>query len=132
VIASGGVSTLDDVRALCAVEQEGIMGAIIGRAIVRWRDRPRRRPALADAAGRTADGPGQTHHPLPGRGSRPGGQGRQVRRNPRCRRSGGNRPPLRRGQGADEITFLDITASSDDRETMVHVVEQVASRCSSR
>ena len=29
--------------------------------------------------------------------------------------------------GADEITFLDITASSDDRETMVHVVEQVAS-----
>lgn len=31
-------------------------------------------------------------------------------------------------QGADELTFLDITASSDDRETMVHVVEQVASQ----
>lgn len=31
-------------------------------------------------------------------------------------------------QGADEITFLDITASSDDRETMVHVVEEVASQ----
>jgi len=31
-------------------------------------------------------------------------------------------------QGADEITFLDITASSDDRETMVHVVEDVASQ----
>ncbi len=30
-------------------------------------------------------------------------------------------------EGADEITFLDITASSDDRETMVHVVEDVAS-----
>ena len=30
-------------------------------------------------------------------------------------------------QGADEITFLDITASSDDRETIVHVVEEVAS-----
>ena len=30
-------------------------------------------------------------------------------------------------QGADEITFLDITASSDERETMVHVVELVAS-----
>jgi imidazole glycerol-phosphate synthase subunit HisF len=29
-------------------------------------------------------------------------------------------------EGADEITFLDITASSDDRETIVHVVEQVA------
>ena len=31
-------------------------------------------------------------------------------------------------QGADEITFLDITASSDDRETMVHMVEEVASQ----
>lgn len=29
-------------------------------------------------------------------------------------------------EGADELTFLDITASSDDRETIVHVVEQVA------
>ncbi|AYH42614.1 imidazole glycerol phosphate synthase subunit HisF [Azoarcus sp. DN11] len=29
-------------------------------------------------------------------------------------------------QGADEITFLDITASSDARDTIVHVVEQVA------
>ncbi|MBK8964750.1 MAG: 1-(5-phosphoribosyl)-5-[(5-phosphoribosylamino)methylideneamino]imidazole-4-carboxamide isomerase [Candidatus Competibacteraceae bacterium] len=33
VIASGGVSTLDDVKALCAVEKEGITGAIIGRAL---------------------------------------------------------------------------------------------------
>ena len=31
-------------------------------------------------------------------------------------------------EGADEITFLDITASSDDRETIVHVVEDVASQ----
>ena len=31
-------------------------------------------------------------------------------------------------QGADEITFLDITASSDDRDTMVHVVEAVAAQ----
>ena len=30
-------------------------------------------------------------------------------------------------EGADEITFLDITASSDERETIVHVVEEVAS-----
>jgi cyclase len=29
-------------------------------------------------------------------------------------------------QGADELTFLDITASSDNRETIVHVVEKVA------
>ncbi|HEY1739483.1 MAG TPA: imidazole glycerol phosphate synthase subunit HisF [Acidimicrobiia bacterium] len=29
-------------------------------------------------------------------------------------------------EGADELVFLDITASSDDRDTMVHVVERVA------
>jgi phosphoribosylformimino-5-aminoimidazole carboxamide ribotide isomerase len=33
VIASGGVSTLDDVDALCAVEVEGVAGAILGRAL---------------------------------------------------------------------------------------------------
>jgi len=30
-------------------------------------------------------------------------------------------------EGADEITFLDITATHDNRDTIVHVVEQVAS-----
>ncbi len=29
-------------------------------------------------------------------------------------------------EGADEITFLDITATSDNRDTIIHVVEQVA------
>jgi len=33
VIASGGVTNLDDIRALCAVEGEGIAGAVTGRAI---------------------------------------------------------------------------------------------------
>ncbi len=33
VIASGGITNLDDVRRLCAVENEGIIGAITGRAI---------------------------------------------------------------------------------------------------
>jgi len=33
VIASGGITNLDDIRNLCAVEDEGIMGAITGRAI---------------------------------------------------------------------------------------------------
>ncbi len=33
VIASGGLTNLDDVRKLCAVQEEGIMGAITGRAI---------------------------------------------------------------------------------------------------
>ena len=33
VIASGGITNLDDVRNLCAVQTEGITGAITGRAI---------------------------------------------------------------------------------------------------
>jgi len=33
VIASGGITNLDDIRALCKVAHEGIMGAITGRAI---------------------------------------------------------------------------------------------------
>ncbi len=33
VIASGGVTNLDDIRALCAVEAEGVQAAITGRAI---------------------------------------------------------------------------------------------------
>ena len=33
VIASGGIGKLDDVRALCNIESEGISGAITGRAI---------------------------------------------------------------------------------------------------
>lgn len=33
VIASGGITNLDDVKALCAVQSEGIIGAITGRAV---------------------------------------------------------------------------------------------------
>ena len=33
VIASGGVARLEDIRSLCAVANEGIMGAVIGRAL---------------------------------------------------------------------------------------------------
>jgi cyclase len=32
-------------------------------------------------------------------------------------------------QGADELVFLDITASSDGRNTMIDVVERTAARC---
>ena len=32
------------------------------------------------------------------------------------------------GEGADELAFLDITASSDDRDILLHVIEAVASR----
>ncbi|WP_301673486.1 imidazole glycerol phosphate synthase subunit HisF [Neisseria blantyrii] len=30
------------------------------------------------------------------------------------------------GEGADELTFLDITASSDNRDTILHIIEEVA------
>jgi len=32
------------------------------------------------------------------------------------------------GEGADELTFLDITASSDERDILLHVIEAVAER----
>lgn len=33
IIASGGITSIDDIKALCAVADEGIVGAITGRAI---------------------------------------------------------------------------------------------------
>ena len=33
VIASGGITDLEDVKALCKVESDGIIGAITGRAV---------------------------------------------------------------------------------------------------
>jgi len=33
VIASGGITNMDDIKSLCSVQDEGIMGAITGRAI---------------------------------------------------------------------------------------------------
>ncbi|MEX2197274.1 MAG: HisA/HisF-related TIM barrel protein, partial [Burkholderiales bacterium] len=32
------------------------------------------------------------------------------------------------GEGADELTFLDITASSDERDILLHVIEAVAAQ----
>jgi phosphoribosylformimino-5-aminoimidazole carboxamide ribotide isomerase len=33
VIASGGVTNLDDVKALCAIAPEGVVGVVTGRAL---------------------------------------------------------------------------------------------------
>ena len=46
MIASGGLNSLDDVKALCKVQHEGIIGAITGRAIYEGK---------LDFAGRSAD-----------------------------------------------------------------------------
>jgi len=48
VIASGGVTNLDDIHALCAVESEGICGAVTGRAIYEGTLDLRAAQALAD------------------------------------------------------------------------------------
>jgi phosphoribosylformimino-5-aminoimidazole carboxamide ribotide isomerase len=51
VIASGGLTNLDDVRALCGVESEGIEGAITGRAIYEGSINFREAQDLADTLG---------------------------------------------------------------------------------
>jgi phosphoribosylformimino-5-aminoimidazole carboxamide ribotide isomerase len=54
VIASGGITDLNDVRALCAVEGEGIAGAITGRAIYEGTLNFVEAQKLADELGGTA------------------------------------------------------------------------------
>lgn len=51
VIASGGVTNLEDVRTLCEVETEGIMGVITGRAIYEGTLDFRKAQILADELG---------------------------------------------------------------------------------
>ncbi|MEY3668835.1 MAG: hypothetical protein RL258_230 [Pseudomonadota bacterium] len=48
VIASGGIAGLADIEALCAVESEGVMGAILGRALYEGRLDFAQAQALAD------------------------------------------------------------------------------------
>jgi phosphoribosylformimino-5-aminoimidazole carboxamide ribotide isomerase len=53
VYASGGVASIADVDALCAVESEGVEGAILGRALYEGRLDFRAAQARADALGGT-------------------------------------------------------------------------------
>ncbi|WP_274571768.1 1-(5-phosphoribosyl)-5-[(5-phosphoribosylamino)methylideneamino]imidazole-4-carboxamide isomerase [Neisseria leonii] len=52
IIASGGLSSLDDIRALCAAEHSGIAGAITGRAIYEGSIDFKTAQELADQLGR--------------------------------------------------------------------------------
>ena len=105
VIASGGVSTLDDLRALA-----GLVRPPASRA--RSPARPStpapspRRGARRCTLGNVPELHGGTSrmtafairgHPVSGRGRRPGGEGRQLRRPARRRRPGGAGGGLRRG-----------------------------------
>ncbi len=68
VIAAGGVSTLDDVRRLKALEPAGVVGAVVGKAL--YAGTLDLAQALRVAGGAGGDGggdgrAGQAHHPLP-------------------------------------------------------------------
>ncbi|MEO8627497.1 MAG: 1-(5-phosphoribosyl)-5-[(5-phosphoribosylamino)methylideneamino]imidazole-4-carboxamide isomerase [Betaproteobacteria bacterium] len=58
VIASGGITNLDDIKALCEAESEGIIGAITGRAIyegsLNFADAQKLADALGDHSSRPA------------------------------------------------------------------------------
>jgi len=68
VIASGGVATLDDLRALAALEPAGLEGAIVGKALYAGRFTVTdAMAALAEAAGPApGEGPGPGAGPVPG------------------------------------------------------------------
>ncbi len=121
VVASGGVGSLDDLRALAALEVDGrrLAGAIVGRALYEGAF------PLADAVA--------------------GGRRCVVVRVIPCLdvdagrvvkgvnfvdlRDAGDPVELAArydAEGADELVFLDITASSDARDTMVDVVRRTA------
>ena len=88
---SGGVGTLDDLRALAADARAGRgdrrQGALRG---------PLRRRRRSRRAGRGTGREGRPGHPLPRRHRRPRREGRQLRRPPRRRRPGRAGRPLRR------------------------------------
>ena len=66
VIASGGITNIDDIRALSAVAQRGICGAITGRAITKALWTWQKRNSSATLLEVKRDGPGQTHYPVSG------------------------------------------------------------------
>jgi len=56
VIASGGLTSLADVKALCEVESEGVMGVITGRALYQGTLDFKQAQAEADRLSKTGDG----------------------------------------------------------------------------
>ena len=94
VIASGGVSSLDDLRELRPAEEHGIVGAIVGRAL--YDGRVVKGVQFVDL--RDAGDPVE-----------------QAR--------------VYDAAGADELTFLDITASAENRDTILDVVARTAEQC---
>ena len=125
VIASGGVASLDDIGALAAIA--GLGGIITGKAI--YEGRFTVAAALARAGGRIV----QVARVVPCLDVT---DGRVVKgTNFVDLRDAGDPVELAArydAEGADELVFLDITASSDARDTTVDMVTGWPSRSTSR
>jgi phosphoribosylformimino-5-aminoimidazole carboxamide ribotide isomerase len=132
VIASGGLAGMADIEALCAVESEGVSGVICGRAIYTGALDFAAAQARADAAQRPDGG-----RPRPMLAKRiipcldvTGGRVVKGVNFVELRDAGDPVEIAARynEQGADELTFLDITATSDGRDLILHIIEAVASQ----
>ena len=137
MIASGGLSTLADIERLCAVEDDGIDGVICGRAIysgdLDFAAAQARADELAAPDGRTV----AEAHALPcsPNASFPASTSPAAASSRASTSSSCATPAIRsrsraryNEQGADELTFLDITATSDGRDLILHIIEAVASQ----
>jgi len=134
VIASGGVSSLADLQAIAALEERGVVGVIIGKALYTGAIDLAKALAVGEAAGRQARGaavgPGGAaafKRVIPCLDIRDG----RVVKGTRFRdiRDVGDPVELATRydqEGADEIALFDITASQEGRGTMIDVVRRVA------
>jgi imidazole glycerol phosphate synthase subunit HisF len=140
VIASGGLSNMADIEKLCEVEDEGIEGVICGRAIYsgdldfeKAQARPTNWPrewVFPTTAGRLL-----STRPMLAKRIIPcldvtGGRVVKGVNFVELRDAGDPVEIAARynEQGADELTFLDITATSDGRDLILHIIEAVASQ----
>jgi uncharacterized protein related to proFAR isomerase len=145
VIASGGLSNIADIEKLCAVEDEGIEGVICGRAIYSGDLDFEKAQAARRRTQRRFGMPAKRHIPIHAR--RTSHSSMLAKRIIPCLDVTGGRvvkgvnfvelrdagDPVEiaaryNEQGADELTFLDITATSDGRDLILHIIEAVASQ----
>ena len=129
VIASGGLSNMADIEKLCAVEDEGIEGVICGRAIYSGD------LDFAKAQAKADELDGLTSRLMLAKRIIPcldvtGGRVVKGVNFVELRDAGDPVEIAARynEQGADELTFLDITATSDGRDLILHIIEAVASQ----
>ena len=137
IIASGGITNMDDIKALCEVSEQGILGAITGRAIYEGTLDVREAQSYCDVFCKQIAPLCITNcqRLLMGLAKRiipclDVDKGRVVKGVQFVDiRDAGDPVEVAKKyneQGADEITFLDITASHEGRDTMVETVERMA------